>query len=142
MVSGQSHHTFRKSGTVNYPTKLARQGHLSLTMDAEKLPNDQRSRSCFRLFSSKEGQFDVDNTSATCSQALFNHVKGATSTECYILIHWPWLALGIGFATTLGLSAAEVSMRNVARRWIGRLLDVIEKLFLVGDKAGSKVVYV
>ena len=131
MVSGQSHHTFRKSGTVNYPTKLAKQGHLSLTMDAEKLPNDQRSRSCFRLFSSKEGQFDVDNTSATCSQALFNRV-----------IHWPWLALGIGFATTLGLSAAEVSMRNVARRWIGRLLDVIEKLFLVGDKAGSKVVYV
>lgn len=52
------------------------------------------------------------------------------------------LALGIGFATTLGLSAAEVSMRDVARRWIGSLLDVIEKLFLVGDKAGSKVVYV
>ena len=24
MVSGQSYHTFRKSGNVNYPTKLAR----------------------------------------------------------------------------------------------------------------------
>ena len=46
-------------------------------------------------------------------------------------------SLGIGIASLLGLSTAvEVSMRDVTRRWIGRLMDVIEKLFLVGDKTG------
>ena len=49
------------------------------------------------------------------------------STDCKV----------IGIASLLGLSTAvEVSMRDVTRRWIGRLLDVIEKLFLVGDKTG------
>ena len=95
MVSGQSHHTFRKSGTVNYPTKLARVICHSLWMPKSYLMTYDQGLACAYYFDSLA------------------------------------LALGIGFATTLGLSAAEVSMRDVARRWIGRLLDVIEKLFLV-----------
>ena len=78
MVSGQSHHTFRKSGTINYPTKLARV--ICHSLDAEKLPNDPRSRSCFRLFSSKEGQFDVDKV------ILTNRLK-TFSINCIVMLY-------------------------------------------------------
>ena len=49
-------------------------------MDAEKLPNDQRSRSCFRLFSSKEGQFDVDKV------ILTNRLK-TFSINCIVMLY-------------------------------------------------------